>query len=118
MEDALRPFIDWLATQWHHQAMDLQSWRAQFDPEEGQPLYEAYTTARSEAIKAGQAGCPTIPNIRPRVGTPPRTLEVLPASKKNGGDRMQALSEVGPNPTLNAALSNQPGRSSEGGETQ
>jgi hypothetical protein len=52
MEGALMPLIDWLETQWDHQGRDFQGWRAQFDPEEGKPLYNAYATACNETIEA------------------------------------------------------------------
>jgi len=58
MEDAIMPYIDWLETQWKRQAGDFINWRAQFDPHEGEPLYNAYATAFDETIAAVRQAVP------------------------------------------------------------
>jgi hypothetical protein len=52
MVDALMSYAKWLEDQWDQLDRDTESWRAHYCPEDGTPLYNAYSTACTEMIAA------------------------------------------------------------------
>jgi hypothetical protein len=52
MVDTLMSYAKWLEDQWDQLDRDTESWRAQYHPEDGTPLYNAYSTACTEMIAA------------------------------------------------------------------